>query len=246
MNDTVKDRIVLALQERKQLNESLVVASLIGTTLGLLTVIVGILAFDTLTEPTSLKNRLRNFANFITGKNARLLKKVKALVDEDKELYDIILNGTTKRGFKPNMRNKFEQRLKQLLPAEDFRDIMDLATHASKEVRKRRVDEEVLSEAATMKLDKVNIVKPAPGTEKFAKEYTAAMKGDFRDDGPTPADEKAADKFYTNYTEKVTRKGFAGGGTKEYTSKSTKETFIVDKSPNGKGFHGTDHLITKR
>jgi hypothetical protein len=242
----IKERIVLALQERKQLNEELVTAALMGSALGLLTIIVAFLTIDTYMEPTSLKNRLRNFANFITGKNARLLKKVKALVDEDKELYDIILNGTTKRGFKPNMRNKFEQRLKQLLPAEDFRDIMDLATHASKEVRKRKVDEEVLSEAATMKLDKVNIVKVGPGTEKFAKEYVAAMKGDFRDGGPTPADEKAADKFYANYTNKTTRKGFAGSGTVEYTNKATKETFVVDKSPNGKGFHGTDHTITKK
>jgi hypothetical protein len=155
---TVKDRILETLAENKaELNEELVAAALIGSALGLLTLIVVALAVDTIMEPTSLKNRLKKFANFINGKNSRLLKKVKALVDEDKELYDIILNGTTKRGFKPYMRNKFETRLKQLLPAEDFRDIMDLAARASEEVRKQRVNEESLSEGFSFK--KVSDVK---------------------------------------------------------------------------------------
>jgi hypothetical protein len=101
-----------------------------------------------------------------------------------------------------------------------------------------------LSEA--MKLDKVNFIKPGRGAEAFAKEYKAAMMGEFRDSGPTPADDKASEKFWTKYADKTTRKGFAGSGTVEYTNKATKETFIVDRSPNGKGFHGTDHTITKK
>ena len=79
---------------------------------------------------------------------------------------------------------------------------------------------------------------------KFAKEYKAAMQGDFRS-GATSAqqkkDEKAANKFWAKYKDRQTRSGFAGSGEVEYTGGG--KTFIVRRSPNGKSFYGSDHWI---
>ncbi len=94
-----------------------------------------------------------------------------------------------------------------------------------------------------MRLDKVNIIIPGPGAEKFAKHYKAAMMGDYRDGGPTEQDQRNSNKFYDIYSSKEIRSGFAGSGTTEYTNNKTGETFTVDREPNGKTFYGTDHMI---
>jgi len=97
----------------------------------------------------------------------------------------------------------------------------------------------------TFRIDKENIVIPEEeGAVKFARQYTAAMKGDHRDGGPRDIDERNREKFHALYDDEITRSGFAGSGTVKYTNKKTGEAFVVDKTPNGKGFHGTDHMVT--
>jgi hypothetical protein len=98
---------------------------------------------------------------------------------------------------------------------------------------------------ATMKLDRVNIVQFDDNAKKFAKDYVAANKGDYAQGGPSDKDEKNSEKFYSTYAMKTLKSGYAGSGEFVYTNKKTGETFKVIKSANGKGFHGTDHVIMK-
>lgn len=111
-------------------------------------------------------------------------------------------------------------------------------------------DTDVVAEGFTtiseaMKLDKVNIIHHAdhPEHKAFAKAYRDAHIGDYRQGGPTEKDEKASEKFHTEYDRKTTRTGFGGSGTAIYTHKKTGKKFEVDSTPNGKGFHGTDHHV---
>lgn len=98
-----------------------------------------------------------------------------------------------------------------------------------------------------MNLSKVHHVWHSDDSDAktFAKHYVAAMKGDHRETGPTEKDEKAADDFYNRYDYKHTHSGFAGSGTTIYTDKETGHHWKVDRSPNGKTFYGTDHIINK-
>jgi hypothetical protein len=97
---------------------------------------------------------------------------------------------------------------------------------------------------ANMKLARDTFIIPQPGAEQFAKHYRAGMMGQYRAGGPTEKDDTNSEKFHTLYSSNDTRSGFAGSGTTEYTNNRTGETFVVDRNPNGKGFHGTDHYIT--
>ena len=101
-------------------------------------------------------------------------------------------------------------------------------------------------EEGTMRLSKVHIVHhhDHPAAKEFAKNYTAGMKGDHREGGPTEADEKAADAFHQRYTGVRTREGFAGSGTHIYHDHKTGAKWKVDRHPNGKTFYGTDHIIS--
>ena len=107
-------------------------------------------------------------------------------------------------------------------------------------------NEEVELEEGMMKLSKVHIVHhhDHPAAKEFAKNYTAGMKGDHREGGPSEADEKASNKFHERYHGVRTREGFAGGGTYVYHDRKTGGKWKVDRVPNGKTFYGTDHIIS--
>ena len=81
--------------------------------------------------------------------------------------------------------------------------------------------------------------------EKFAKEYVRANKADYTSVSPTAKDEANSEKFHNQYTIASKRSGFGGSGTTHYTHKTTGEVYEVDRTPNGKGFYGTDHHISK-
>jgi hypothetical protein len=106
-----------------------------------------------------------------------------------------------------------------------------------------RLQEEDLDEA--MKLDKVNIVHHDSESEKFAKEYVKGNKGDYIDGGPTEKHQKDSEKFHNTYKRIGGKSGFAGSGHDIYQHTSTGEKFRVDRQANGKGFHGTDHHVSK-
>lgn len=94
------------------------------------------------------------------------------------------------------------------------------------------------------RLDRENIVIPEDnGAVKFARQYTAGMKGDYRDGGPTDKDTVNSDKFHTVYDTEYVNSGFAGSGTKNYINRRTGETFRVTVEPNGRGFYGSNHYV---
>lgn len=98
------------------------------------------------------------------------------------------------------------------------------------------------------KLDKVHhvhVYDNHPETAAFAKAYTKGHKGDHRSGGPTADDEKHSEKFHTDHDRETIRSGFAGSGITHYTNKKTGHKFEVSRTPNGKGFHGTDHIVRK-
>lgn len=126
----------------------------------------------------------------------------------------------------------------------------DVKAHISKNsVPKEQghVREEVDLSEGKMNLSKVHQVwhSDDKDAKTFAKHYVAAMKGDHRETGPTDKDERAADDFYNRYDYKHTRHGFAGSGTTIYKDKETGHHWKVNRSPNGKTFYGTDHVINK-
>ena len=102
---------------------------------------------------------------------------------------------------------------------------------------------EELDEA--MSLDKVNKVHADSGAESFAKDYVKGNKGDYTDGGPTDKHVKDSDKFHSTYERVSGRSGFAGSGHDIYKHKTTGDKFRVDRHPNGKGFYGTDHMVSK-
>jgi hypothetical protein len=107
-------------------------------------------------------------------------------------------------------------------------------------------NEEVELEEGTMRLSKVHVVHhhDHPAAKEFAKNYTAAMKGDHKEGGPNDADMKASDAFHQRYSGMRTREGFAGSGTHVYHDHKTGAKWKVDRHPNGKTFYGTDHIIS--
>ena len=113
----------------------------------------------------------------------------------------------------------------------------------------REGEEEIRNRAAldedTSRLDKDNVVHYNNDTSEFAKHYVRGHKGDHTDGGPTAKHKKDSNTFHSTYSSKDTRNGFAGAGTTVYTHNKTGDKFKVDRSPSGKGFYGTDHLITK-
>lgn len=96
-----------------------------------------------------------------------------------------------------------------------------------------------------MKINPDNEVKFAsPDAEDFAKQYTAALRGGYRKNGPSKGDLIASAKFDADYT--VVREGkvgFMGAGTLVYTCKETGVAYKVSKGANGKGFYGTTHYV---
>jgi hypothetical protein len=102
---------------------------------------------------------------------------------------------------------------------------------------------EELEEA--MSLDKVNKVHADSGAEGFAKDYVKGNKGDYVDGGPTEKHQKDSEKFHNTYKRVGGKSGFAGSGHDIYQHNTTGEKFRVDRSANGKGFHGTDHVVSK-
>ena len=105
---------------------------------------------------------------------------------------------------------------------------------------------ELISEA--MNLDKVHhseFGEHAAAEKEFAKHYAKGKKGDYADGGPTKKHEKDSEFFHNNYEKIGGKSGFAGSGTSIYKHKKTGDKFAVNRSANGKGFHGTDHYITK-
>lgn len=96
-----------------------------------------------------------------------------------------------------------------------------------------------------MKLDSVNIVHHDNDSAEFAKKYVKAHKGDHRPGGPTAADERAQDQFYTDHGYKHIRQGFGGSGETHYKEAKTGHIYSVRRVANGKGFHGTDHIVRK-
>jgi hypothetical protein len=102
---------------------------------------------------------------------------------------------------------------------------------------------EELEEA--MSLDKVNKVHADSGAEGFAKDYVKGNKGDYVDGGPTEKHQKDSEKFHNTYKRVGGKSGFAGSGHDIYQHNTTGEKFRVDRTANGKGFHGTDHVVSK-
>jgi hypothetical protein len=102
---------------------------------------------------------------------------------------------------------------------------------------------EELEEA--MSLDKVNKVHAESGAEGFAKDYVKGNKGDYISGGPTEKHEKDSEKFHTTYKRVGGKSGFGGSGHDIYQHNTTGEKFRIDRTPNGKGFHGTDHAVSK-
>jgi hypothetical protein len=97
----------------------------------------------------------------------------------------------------------------------------------------------------SMSLDKVNKVHAESGTEGFAKDYVKGNKGDYTSGGPTEKHEKDSEKFHTTYKRVGGKSGFGGSGHDIYQHNTTGAKFRVDRNPNGKGFHGTDHMVSK-
>lgn len=105
---------------------------------------------------------------------------------------------------------------------------------------------DLVEASKTKKLDKINIVyydASSSDAAKFANDYVKGQIGDYREGGPKGADEANSEKFWMEYDIQSTRRGFAGSGTTVYTNKKTGKRFEVNRVPNGKGFHGTDHHV---
>ena len=81
-------------------------------------------------------------------------------------------------------------------------------------------------------------------SEKFAKEYVKAEKYGWMD-FPTEKHERDSEKFNDTYSSKSVKHGFGGSGITDYSHKTTGEKFRVERTPNAKGFHGTDHNVRK-
>jgi len=116
------------------------------------------------------------------------------------------------------------------------------ALKAFKKTEKMDCKEEI-NEA--MFIAKGHVVDHDLDSKEFAKHYVAAKKGDHREGEPIEKDHKAIDYFYSTYSDHHVRSGFAGSRTTHYTNRKTGERYAVDRYPNGKGFHGTNHSITK-
>jgi len=124
--------------------------------------------------------------------------------------------------------------------------IKNAAKHLAKKAMNSQKNEEVELEEGTMRLSKVHVVHhhDHPAAKEFAKNYTAAMKGDHKEGGHNDADMKASDAFHQRYSGMRTREGFAGSGTHVYHDHKTGAKWKVDRHPNGKTFYGTDHIIS--
>jgi len=103
---------------------------------------------------------------------------------------------------------------------------------------------ESLVHEGQMRLNKDNqVLAHSDRSAKFAQLYIKAMRGDYRQSGPTYLDQRNAERFSTVWTSQQTRRGFAGSGTTIYTNRNTGEQFEVDRTPSGTGFYGTTHTI---
>lgn len=96
-----------------------------------------------------------------------------------------------------------------------------------------------------MSLDKHNKVHADSGAEAFAKDYVKGNKGDYTDGGPTEKHQKDSEKFHNTYKHVGGKSGYGGSGHDIYQHKTTGEKFRVDRNATGKGFYGTDHMVSK-
>ena len=102
---------------------------------------------------------------------------------------------------------------------------------------------EFLGEASSLNKDN-KVFADDTDAHPFVKAYTAGNKGDHRPGGSTDADDKASEKFNSEYDTKYTKGGFGGSGVAVYTHKATGKQYKVTKQSNGKGFYGTDHIVS--
>jgi hypothetical protein len=63
------------------------------------------------------------------------IEKVRKLAKQDKVIEDVMKNGLTVTGFKKGYRVKFEQRLLEILPKEDYDEVMALGDRLSRHAR---------------------------------------------------------------------------------------------------------------
>jgi hypothetical protein len=77
----------------------------------------------------------------------------------------------------------------------------------------------------------------------FAQGYTANEKE--RAGVASPNESKVAERFRQDYKVSEARHGFAGSGSGVYTHVATGRQFSAEAMPNGKGFWGTDHVVTE-
>jgi hypothetical protein len=96
-----------------------------------------------------------------------------------------------------------------------------------------------------MSLDKHNKVHADSGAEAFAKDYVKGNKGDYTDGGPTEKHQKDSEKFHNTYKHIGGKSGYGGSGHDIYQHNATGEKFRVDRNATGKGFYGTDHMVSK-
>lgn len=113
----------------------------------------------------------------------------------------------------------------------------------------KKFDESInLTEAS--KLDPCNLVHHDGHSKSkaFATEYHKGHKANYTVGNEKENEKhwKNHDNFHQKYHEKMVESGFGGSGVYQYTNKKTGDVFHVHKVPNGKGFHGTDHIIHYR
>lgn len=158
---------------------------------------------------------------------------------------DEVSNSTLKsyRDKATSQLDKDFQAAKKGLPGLSNRVVSKRIGGIEKAYQKMKNEEVELDEA--MSLDKVNKVHADTGAEGFAKDYVKGNKGDYTDGGPTEKHQKDSEKFHNTYKRIGGKSGFAGSGHDIYQHNTTGEKFRVDRTANGKGFHGTDHMVSK-
>lgn len=172
-----------------------------------------------------------------------------------KTLKDIILEATTEVNPLPRRTKNFiakhtVQKIDYPVDAENQFTAKSINKDKTKGASYHNGEDSVVYEETeleeAMKLDKDNVVH-ARGSEAeaFAKEYVKGHKGEYTSGGPSEKHEKDSEKFHGTYKRIGGRQGFGGSGHDIYQHKETGVKFRVDRNSNGKGFYGTDHMVSK-
>ena len=133
-----------------------------------------------------------------------------------------------------NRQNEMKEHIEK--SSKNFKAVLEFA--------RASLQEDILTEANFGKHAPIKIANDNDDhAKKFAKEYHKGYIGNHREGGPTDADNKASEKFHNEYDVKNVKSGYAGSGVTHYTHKKTGKKFEVSRSPNGKGFYGTDHWV---